>query len=1649
MVHRSFSWGIRYSIAIVFSLGLVLGHCAFGQGSAPMWSTYLGGTEWDGAYDVAADGAGNIYVVGTTESQDFPGAAPPQPWQGNGRDVFVSKFSPYGWVHWTLLLGGTENEGAVGIAVDPAGDICIKGNTHSADLPTPNGWDSSYNGNLDTFVAKISRTGGLLWSTYLGGGSSEGRRYASGGIAVDRYGDICVVGATEASDFPTTNGWDTTHNQGRDGFVAKFDSSGTLRWSTYLGGSAEDEINDVAVDDVGNVYVTGWTDSSDFPVRNGYDSTYGGRLFDAFVAKFDRAGDLVWSTYLGGDHNDLGFGVAPDHERNVYVCGGTISEDFPTLNGWDRVKASVTDVFVAKLNASGSDLLWGTYLGGGSWDGGYTIAVDPVGGVYVGGITQSSDFPTLNGWDSDFYGGSEAFVAKFSEDGSQLLWSTFLGGSHFDRCYGISFGPGPSVIAAIQTQSQNYPTLQAYSSQFGGGESDGAVTRFGEDVVRPSVYNVTAGQRTDGSMIVDVRYDLRADEQSTENVSVQYSPDGVADWTVATHVAGDVGSSVPTGAGKSLTIDAGAEAPGVRWDRCRAKIVASSEGFSNAFTWDTRAVDGSGEDEHEPGDITVRGNLDLLLKLARYPGRVAAYAQDNQDILVDLANPFLSPSQKKQKVETLVANLPQLSVTTADVRDFRQFLRDAAEKGMIVTLIPSGGDIEVSVQGYDSYLISNTSLGFDRVTFSGSASGSCLECEKNGQSFTLSLDPFAEVFVTFQAIGVKMAWEVADPVHVKSETTLFFETPALMPGLSQETQIIDLLGHDVTLTSSVPYARRDMAARVGVGVSVGVEGHAVVGGGASLDVNAYAEASMKDTDPKNLGEAFASYFSQSSGGSIGDALEGILGVLARTSWAAVKAANVGAGFGLSGEGGIGVGGKAGGGVSASADLSAGVSAGFSTPVSVISGLGEDAEEFAEFLGDAASLTHNISAAVLELMPDDRARGWDLGDLLPDEAADLIDGIEEAFDLDLDDLWDDVKDEWKDVVDDLHALQALLGDFWTCFVRSRQLIRDLDLEVLNQTEVGVGFGVGLSGEAEAVVGVSAEVQVGLRAATNLRSLLLFFSLSGWPEMGLVAAFVDTGIGVNVAVVEATYGQGKDIFGIRVAKHGSTRSRSTGDDDWARRIRDSYDRLRDESNPAISVLGNFADTGLDTDGDDSYDALHVEMDVEVEVAGEYSFTGLLFEDTTCIAVDLLRKAYYETGLHRVALDFDGAHFRDRGDGQRFNFGYAITGPGTAIIETDDTIYQTSFYDGDDFDSSAARFGGSCSDAGVDVDGNGLCDVLRVSVEIDADAEQNVTLVGLLEGGDDLRIPALVHLHLEEGITSQALDLPGEGISASGVDGPYTVHLKLLDHRGMPVDTLAGFSTQAFAHGSFERPAACLTDGYYARLRDRDVDGAADELEIRVGVEVTVEGRYILDGFLAAEGMAVPVGFDETLPVGTSIVPVRVDGARLRETGRTQCYELRDLRLRDADDIDLGSRRHAFTTPVYSHSWFDGPGARLTGAYEHFVTDENANGLHDSLTVTVGVTVEDSGTYTVSGCLNCEGPLVGAAVELFFSQGTHHVPLVFDGSAIYEGRSSASYSIEGVSVATGGSVIDHAEAGADLRFFDFAAFEHYPVASALDLY
>jgi uncharacterized protein (TIGR03437 family) len=501
------------------------------------YATYLGGAANEYAKGIGLDSAGNIYIAGTTSSNDLPTTSALQRnFGGAGAgnpfgDAFVAKFSPAGALLYLTYLGGSSNDGAIALAVDASGNAYVAGATTSQDFPTKNAFQATFHGaggtgevvTGDAFVAKLNPSGNqLLYSTYLGGSMDD----IANAIVVDGSGNAYVAGATLSLNFPITGsayqktmkgyggepirpstgqpGWDPG-----DAFVVKLDSGGQLAAGTYFGGAQDDVAFTIALDASGNIYIGGATLSSNLPATaTAISRTFGGtdpqneflNTGDGFVAEFDPTlATLKYATYFGGAGDDTVTAMAIDGSGNIYITGSTSTQNLTTSPGAfqshyagyfalpELIEQLYGDAYVAKINPSSSAPIYLTYLGGSKNDAATSIALDSAGDAYITGWTDSMDFPRAGNPLQSILGGDggqglyiyygDVFLAVLNPSGTGVLYGSYFGGNRDDEGYGLALDSSGNVYVAGNTMSTNLPTTSnAFQKTFAGGaEGEGGI----------------------------------------------------------------------------------------------------------------------------------------------------------------------------------------------------------------------------------------------------------------------------------------------------------------------------------------------------------------------------------------------------------------------------------------------------------------------------------------------------------------------------------------------------------------------------------------------------------------------------------------------------------------------------------------------------------------------------------------------------------------------------------------------------------------------------------------------------------------------------------------------------------------------------------------------------------------------------------------------------------------------------------------------------------------------------------------------------------------------------------------------------------------------------------------------------------------------
>jgi hypothetical protein len=377
---------------------------------------------------------------------------------------------------YATYVGGSGGDVGYAIAVDTSLDAYVAGVTNSSNFPTQTAYQGGYKGNGDCFVFKINSTGtALLYSTFLGGSQSD----SATAIALSAGNSVFITGNTDSLDFPVvapptsagpTYPFQQTYGGNTDAFVAQLGATGgTLYYSTYLGGNGADFGQGIAVDSSGNAYVTGATQSPNFPVTAGTLQPNIAGSQNAFVTKVNATGEaLVYSTYLGGSATDVGQSIQVDSSGDAYVAGYTFSTNFPLVGPFQKVIGGGSDAFVAEINPAGSALTFSTYLGGSGNDYAYGLALDGSKNIYLTGSTGSTNFPIVSGaFQPALKGSSNAFVSKLNPAGSSLLYSTYLGGSGNDQGKGIAVTSAGVAFVTGSTNSTDFPTLNPVQATLG------------------------------------------------------------------------------------------------------------------------------------------------------------------------------------------------------------------------------------------------------------------------------------------------------------------------------------------------------------------------------------------------------------------------------------------------------------------------------------------------------------------------------------------------------------------------------------------------------------------------------------------------------------------------------------------------------------------------------------------------------------------------------------------------------------------------------------------------------------------------------------------------------------------------------------------------------------------------------------------------------------------------------------------------------------------------------------------------------------------------------------------------------------------------------------------------------------------------------
>lgn len=420
-----------------------------------VYSTYVGGGASDFGRGITVDAAGNAYVVGDSFSSDFLFRA-----STTNSDVFIGILASNGLLLTYGFFGGLKNDTATGLTVDGSGNVYLCGSTESTDFPIVNSVGSALLGSSDAFVVKMTpNLQQFFYSSLIGGSAQE----SGVSVATDAAGSAYISGRTTSADFPLVGAIQVSYGGGdSDAFVSKLAPDGkTLIYSTYLGGNGTEDLSNrsgISVDTAGNAYVTGDTQSANFPLKSAVQPAKNGNTStsDAFVSVINPSGsDFVYSTYLGGLNDDFGLAIATDSSKNAYVAGKTKSTSFPGSTA-TRTSTTTSDAFVAKLNPAGSAISYLTFVGGPSGDdAANAITVDSGGSAVIAG-SAGPGVPTVSSIQSFFKGGADdALIAKLSTSGA-VSFSTYMGGSGDEEALGVALGADGVIYVTGFTDSLDF-----------------------------------------------------------------------------------------------------------------------------------------------------------------------------------------------------------------------------------------------------------------------------------------------------------------------------------------------------------------------------------------------------------------------------------------------------------------------------------------------------------------------------------------------------------------------------------------------------------------------------------------------------------------------------------------------------------------------------------------------------------------------------------------------------------------------------------------------------------------------------------------------------------------------------------------------------------------------------------------------------------------------------------------------------------------------------------------------------------------------------------------------------------------------------------------------------------------------------------------
>ncbi len=377
---------------------------------------------------------------------------------------------------FSTYFGGTFTDEALAITTDFSDNIYIAGTAGFTDFPIIGNINQQKSGTA--FLLKLDSNNNLLYSTYFGGSGID----TITSLASDKLGNIYLTGETFSDDFPIVNAFQSKSNKGSDAFISKISPDGSqILYSSYLGGNGNDIGNSITLDSLGNIYIVGSTFSNDFPLLNALQPNFTSKrnTRDGFITKLNALGNsLVYSTYLGGDDDDVARKIVVDSNGNAYVTGFTSSTNFPATALLAGTQVQQKDIFLTKINPEASKFVYSVYFGGSEDDEANSLVIDSLGNVYLTGITKSANFPLNKAIQANYNGNQDGFITKLNQQGNSISFSTFLGGQGFDEINDIIMDKDKNIYLAGSTTSSDFPVLNAFQSILQAQNSDSSQDSF-------------------------------------------------------------------------------------------------------------------------------------------------------------------------------------------------------------------------------------------------------------------------------------------------------------------------------------------------------------------------------------------------------------------------------------------------------------------------------------------------------------------------------------------------------------------------------------------------------------------------------------------------------------------------------------------------------------------------------------------------------------------------------------------------------------------------------------------------------------------------------------------------------------------------------------------------------------------------------------------------------------------------------------------------------------------------------------------------------------------------------------------------------------------------------------------------------------------